>query len=125
MEKKIETTPTGVIVEKTEHEDGRVGVTVHLNSLNLENPTEEDIIAKDFIEQNILPELAKRIVLLTVIHTETLMKASVKVRLPEVRMVAEKLIAGFPVHEAGVETFLEDFIIVEVEGDDVRVTALE
>jgi hypothetical protein len=90
----------------------------------LENPDEGDLAAKKVIEEQILPELGNRVVLVTVIHKETLLKATVKTKFMKVRQVAETLIASFP-HDSGKYTNAPDqFIIVEVEGDDVRVTQL-
>lgn len=125
MEKKTETTPTGKVVETVEHEDGRKAVTVHVNALHLENPDEGDLAAQKVIEEQILPELGNRVVLVTVIHKETLMKATVKTKFMKVRQVAETLIAGFPTPTQEIHApNPKDFIIVEVEGDDVRVTQL-
>jgi hypothetical protein len=122
---KVETTPTGKIVDTKEFPDGRKAVTVHVNALNIENPDDGDEAARKVIEGQILPELANRVVLVTVIHRRTLLKATVKTKAMKVRQVAETLIAGFPqpTHELS-DPKPEDFIIVEVEGDDVRVTSL-
>lgn len=127
MEKKTEVTPTGKVVETTEHPDGRKAVTVHVNTLDIENPDEGDLAAKKVIEEQILPELGNRVVLVTVIHKETLLKATVKTKAMKVRQVAETLVAGFPKPPDAPENAVvlpSDFIVVEVEGDDVRVTSL-
>lgn len=123
--KKTEKTTNGKVIETTEHPDGRKAVTVHVNALHLDNPDEGDEAARKIIEEKILPELGNRVVLVTVIHKQTLMKATVKTKATKVRQVAETLIAGFP--QATQELSApnpKDFIIVEVEKDDVRVTSL-
>lgn len=112
-------------IDKTEHPDGRQSVTIHVNTLDLENPDASDLEAKQVIEDKVLKNLGDRVVLVTVIHKETLLKATVKTKYTKVRQVAETLIAGFPqatqeIHEPNTK----DFIVVEVEGDDVRVTQL-
>lgn len=115
------------VIRKTEHEDGRKGVTVHVNTLDLNEPDAGDLAAKKVIEEKVLTKLASRTVLVTVIHKETLLKATVKTTVARVRMIAENLIAGFPSPVKGFvqgEHNPKDFIVVEVEGDDVRVTQL-
>ena len=125
MEKKTKTTPTGKVVETTEHEDGRKAVTVHVNTLDIKEKDEGTLAAKKVIEEQILPELGNRVVLVTVIHKESLTKATVKTKLAKVRQVAETLIAGFPQQTQELHApNPKDFIVVEVEGDDVRVTQL-
>lgn len=125
MKKTTTTNPDGKVIETTEHEDGRKAVTVHVNALDIENPDEGDLAAKEIIEKKVLPKLQDRVVLVTVIHKESLMKASVKTKFIKVRQVAETLIAGFPqpTQELSAPN-PKDFIVVEVEGDDVRVTQL-
>ena len=121
----VKRTPEGKTVEGRTTREGRKAVTIHVNSLNIENPDEGDLAAKKIIEEQILPELGNRVVLVTVIHKETLIKATVKTKYTKVRQVAETLIAGFPqpTQELSAPN-PKDFIIVEVEGDDVRVTSL-
>lgn len=125
MNKTTKTTPEGKVIETIEHEDGRKSVTVHVNTLHLDNPDEGDEAARKIIEEQILPELGNRVVLVTVIHKESLLKATVKTKFIKVRQVAETLIAGFPTPTQELhDPKWEDFIIVEVEGDEVRVTQL-
>lgn len=121
----LKTTKTGKVIETTEHEDGRKSVVIHVNSLNLDNPDDGDIAAKKVIEEEVLPKLAETDVLVTVIHRESLLKATVKTKYVKVRQIAEALIDGFPQHSQELhEPKTKDFIIVEVQGDEVRVTQL-
>lgn len=123
MKKTTETTPTGKKVEHTDHGDGRKSVTVHVDTVKVSPDADEgEKGAAKIINEQILPKLNERAVLVTVIHKESLLKASVKTRFVKVRQVAETLIAGFPME--GADAHPQDFIVVEVEGDDVRVTQL-
>ena len=100
--------------------DGRRSVRIEVNRLNLENPDELDLEAKKVIEEQVLTKLTEIDVLVTVIHKKTLMKATVLTKYPKVRHVAETLIAGFP----GETPEPEDFIVVEVIGNEVNVSHL-
>jgi len=120
-----ETSPDGKNIEKIDHGDGRQSVIVHVNALSLDNPDAEDLEVKKIIEEQILPKLNDRVVLVTVVHKESLLKATVKTKFIKVRQVAEVLIAGFPqTTQEKKEPNTQDFIIIEVEGDDVCVTQL-
>lgn len=123
--KSFNETDTGKVIETTEHEDGRKSVVIHVNSLDLENPSDEDLMAKDVIETQVLQKLAETDVLVTVIHRQTLQFATVKTKYTKVRQIAEMLIKGFPQPQQELsEPKIEDFIVVENDGDNVRVTQL-
>ncbi len=113
----------GKVIEKTEHPDGRQSVTVHVNSLDLNEPTDEDLIAQDIIETKVLQKIGEMPVLVTVIHKESLKFAVVKTTLMNVRKVAQQLIKGFPSENTALVDPSE-FIVVENQGDEVRVTHL-
>lgn len=112
-------------IEVTKHEDGRQSVTVHVNSLDLNEPTDEDLIAQDIIETKVLQKIGETPVLVTVIHKESLKFATVSTSLMNVRKVAQALINGFPRENTGIEPLpTSDFIVVESSGEDVRVSQL-
>lgn len=126
MKKHTEITPTGKKAEHTVHEDGRKSVTVHVDTIKVNPEADEgEKGAAKIINEQILPMLNERVVLVTVIHKDSLLKATVKTKFVKVRQVVETLIAGFPINnfKSG-NVALEDFIVVEVEGDDVRVTKM-
>lgn len=99
------------------HEDGRQDVVIQVNKLNIDDTTKEGQEAKRVIEEKIIPELANRIVIVTVIEKSTGEFTSCKIKLPQVRQWAEAVVKS-----KGGE--LKDFFIVEHEGEQVRVSTL-
>lgn len=127
MEKKITIQPDGKKVEEVFNDDGTKSVKIHVATLSLDNPDESDLKAKEFIEEKVLKHLGDRLVDVLVIHKGSLLNASGRVPYTLVRKFAETVVRGFPVQDAlGVEgkPKLTDFIVVEIEGDQKRVSSL-
>lgn len=117
MKKKIEREGNHV-TEITKHKGGRQDVTIRVGTLNVDEKTSAGKKAKEFIEKKIIPELANRVVVVTVIQKSTGHFTSSKVKLPRVREWANAVIKTKPTN------IEHDFMIVEHEGDQVRVSSL-
>lgn len=112
------------------HEEGkepeRKDVTVSVNRLNLKDPTEEDKVAEKAITER-LSKVAVRVVL---IHKPSNDFASFEVKLPEVREAAMQVVKSFnkrleeKLGVKGAEAPLSEFVLVEYESHQVRVTSL-
>lgn len=110
----------------TKHEGGRQDVTVKVNRLDLVNPTPEDEAAG----QKVADRLAKVAVRVVVIHKPTNDFASFECKLPEVRDAAMQVVKKFNERLAekigvkGAEAPISEFVLVEYESHQVRVTTL-
>lgn len=122
-EKKTEVTPTGKVIEIVEDGKGRKSVVVNVNALNLENPTPDDLKAKEIIENQVMKKLNDKAVLCIVIHKPSNMKAHGIIPYPQVRNFAQNCIAGFPQDKGGKKK-TKDFIIVVVDGNTVDTHSL-
>lgn len=123
MKKDVATTPDGKIVETTEYEDGRKGVVINVNSLEIDETDEESIQAKKIIEERVLPQLQAREVYVTVIHKPSNNHVDAKVKLQDVRRFAEQCISTYSATvDASVKN--EDFVLVTFDGDNVEVSSL-
>ena len=94
MKKKV-VHQEGKVIETTEHEDGRKGVTVHVNTLNIDETDPESVKAKEVIEEKVLPKVAQQRVQAIVLHKPSNMHTTQRVKLPEVRKYAEVAIKQF------------------------------
>lgn len=92
-------------------------MTIRVGTLNVDEKTPAGKKAKEVIEKKIIPELANRVVVATVIQKSTGHFTSAKIKLPRVREWAEFVIKNK-------NGKANDFIIVEHEGNDVRVSML-
>jgi len=103
----------------TKHEDGRQDVTVKVNRLDLVNPTPEDEAAG----QKVAERLAKVAVRCVLIHKPTNDFASFECKLPEVHKAASDVSKKYL--EAHPDAKPEDFVLVEYESHQVRVSVLQ
>ena len=106
------------------NQNNKQDVTVVVNRLNIENRTEADNIA----EKAIIEAMTNREVRVVVIHKPTNDFAQFKCKLPEVRAKASEVIKK---HSEKLFTNIikdevkpTDYIIMEVEAEDIRVTHL-
>lgn len=103
--------------ETIKHPDGRQDVIIKVGTLNVNEKTKEGKEAKRVIEEKIIPELAKRIVIATIIEISSGQHTSCKIELVNVRAWAEAVVKA----KGGNK---ENFFIVENEGEQVRVSKL-
>ncbi len=110
----------------TKHEDGRQDVQIKVNRLDLKNPTPEDEAAG----QKVAERLAKVAVRCVLIHKPSNDFASFECKLPEVRDAAMQVVKKYNDALAerlgvkGAEAPLSEFVLVEYESHQVRVTTL-
>lgn len=119
-------------IENKDLGDGRKSVTVHVDTLNIEETDLESQEAKKVIEKEVLPKLQQQKVHVTVLHKPSNSTAQAEVALPDVRKFAEKAVQSFkevartqlPLHANGTKP--DDFAIIEVDFDSkqVKVTSL-
>lgn len=115
--------PEGEVVKGHDHS---VDVNIMVNRLNIENRTPEDTIA----EKAIIEAMSKKIVRVVVIHKPTNEFASFESPLTKVRERAEQVVAAYnrrlcEKHKLeGLEAPSNEFVIVEFDIDQVRVTSL-
>jgi len=119
--------PEGVCIEGHFHS---VDVEITVNRLNIENRTPEDTMA----EKKIIEAMSKKVVRVVVIHKPTNENASFESPLPLVRKRAEQVVrahidaikakANLPDSVDFQEPPLSDYIVVEFDIDQVRVTSL-
>lgn len=116
----------GKRVITTKHEGGRQDVTVEVKRLDLKDPSKEDVEAGEKIAER-LSKVAVRVV---VIHKPTNAFSSFECKLPEVRSAAMQVVKKYneSLEERtgvkGVEAPLSEFVVVEFESHQVRVTKL-
>jgi len=110
----------------TKHEGGRQDVRVEVTRLDLKDPTPEDEAAG----QKVAERLAKVAVRVVVIQKPSNDFASFECKLPEVRPAAMQVVKKFNERLAekigvkGAEAPLSEFVLVEYESHQVRVTSL-
>lgn len=102
-------------IQTTEHPDGRRDVTIKVNKLDLDETDEATKKAQDVIENDILPKLAQRPVMVVVLHVPTKASTYKVVRLSDVRKYAEFAVDQFMKTQATAEYMgnREDFVIIE------------
>lgn len=114
----------------TKHEDGRQDVRIEVTRLDLKNPTPEDEAAG----QKVAERLAKVAVRCVLIHKPTNDFASFECKLPEVKTAAKQVAAkhieaikakaNLPEGVDFQEPPLSEYVLVEYESHQVRVTTL-
>ena len=119
-------------IENKDLGDGRKSVTVHVDTLNIDETDLESQEAKKAIEEQVLPKLAQQKVHVTVLHKPSNSTAQAEVTLPDVRKFAEKAVQSFkkvamtslPIGQNGTKP--ADFAVIEVDFDSkqVKVTSL-
>lgn len=107
----------GKNIETREHEDGRKDVVIQVHSLDVDLNEPGNAEAKQFIEEKVLPALAKKRITVTVIHKPTNDSFSFVCHLPEVREYAERV-----ARSRGGE--FSDYCVVQHDGETVSVTSL-
>lgn len=115
-------------IDVTEHEDGRKDVNIQVNRLDVDVHDEATRHAKDVIENQILPELAKSPVVVIVLHKPTNASAYKVVRLCDVRKYAETAVDVFMKTQATAENMgrVEDFVIIEyhIKHNEIKISSL-
>lgn len=105
-------------------QENQKDVTVVVNRLNLENRTEADNVA----EKAIIEAMTNKEVRVVVIHKPTNDFAQFKCKLPEVRAKASQVVERHSekLHANALkyETNPSDYIIMEVETEEIRVSHL-
>jgi len=134
MKKETETTKDGKVIETTSHKDGRKSVKVNVGALNLENPTQSDLDAKEMIEKKVLHQLGEQKVHVIVLHKPSNTNAALMVKQTDVRNFAEAavdslkaLVKDLPEQEMKQyeeRMSNEDFAVIEISDGGVRVTTL-
>lgn len=109
-------------VQEIKHEDGRQDVVIQVNRLNVDESTPEGKEAKRIIDEKIIPALAKRVSIVTLIDKETGNYTTCRIQTYKARAWAEAVIKDTGKSE-------KEFYVVEVElwdeGQQVRVSTLK
>jgi hypothetical protein len=115
-------------IHTIEHPDGRKDVNIQVNRLDVDVHDEATRHAKDVIENQILPELAKSPVVVIVLHKPTNASAYKVVRLCDVRKYAETAVDVFMKTQATAENMgrVEDFVIIEyhIKHNEIKISSL-
>lgn len=113
-------------IETTEHPDGRkdVTITVHTLDVDLNDPSNAE--AKRVIEEEVLPQLANKTIVVTLIHKPTNQHATFVSKLAQVRANAEVFVKKHAGKETLEEVNLSHYCIVQhdIEAQEVKVTSL-
>lgn len=113
-------------IETTEHPDGRRDVTITVHTLDVDLNDPSNAQAKKEIEEKVLPALANKTIVVTLIHKPTNQHATFTSKLAQVRANAEVFVKK----HAGVETLeevdLSQYCVVQhdVTAQEVKVTSL-
>lgn len=121
----VEQTKAGKTFSETFYPDGRKDVTVKVNSLDVDMSDPRNAEAKKVIEKRILPKIADKKLIVTLIHTPTRDHFTFICARKNVRANAEVAVKK----HAGVFAphALKDYMLVEhdVEAKEVKVTSIE
>jgi len=102
----------------TRYPDGRQDVTVRLSKINVDEKTEEGKLAKKKIEEEIIPAMAGRKVLVTVVHIPTGEFTARIVKLANVRAYANSVLHSWAKRNGKKEWEVDpaEFYVIENDG---------
>lgn len=108
----------GKTITTTEHEDGRKDVHIEVQSLDVDLSDPSNVAAKKVIEEQVIPTLANKKILVTLIHKPTNEHVNYIAFLPKVRENALKFIAERE------DQMLDHYCLVQNDNGEVTVTSL-